>query len=63
MLAQRQNIDISDYASDRVFDGKRPISVSRLAKLRANYQRQHLAPVYRLVYQVTRLFGFRAARH
>ena len=29
--------DVSDYASDRVFDGVRPLSPDRAAKLRTNY--------------------------
>ena len=30
-------IDIKDYVSDRVFDGVRPMSANRVAKLRAKY--------------------------
>ncbi len=30
-------IDIKDYVSDRVFDGVRPMSADRVAKLRAEY--------------------------
>ena len=30
-------IDIKDYMSDRVFDGVRPMSADRVAKLRAKY--------------------------
>jgi hypothetical protein len=50
---------VSDYASDRVFDGARPISKARLAKLRANYKRRYTTPTFRIVAQVTRFFGFR----
>jgi hypothetical protein len=35
------NAAVRDYASDRVFDGKRPISADELAKLRAHYLRNH----------------------
>jgi hypothetical protein len=59
MLANKSKPTVSDYASDRVFDGKRTISPTRLAKLRANYKRRHTTPAFRIVAQVTRFFGFR----
>ncbi len=42
MLARKQCPDVSQYVSDRVFDGVRPLSAAQAAKLRASYKR---APV------------------
>jgi hypothetical protein len=59
MLARKQCPDISNYASNRVFDGTRPLSADRVARLRANYNRTHTMTVFRFVVaRVTRLFGF-----
>ena len=52
MLARQAKPQVSDYASNRVFDGARPISALRLAKLRANYVRTHQTTVHRLVARV-----------
>jgi hypothetical protein len=60
MLASKPKPAVSDYTSDRVFDGARPIPKARLAKLRANYNRRHTTPTFRFVARVTRrIFGFR----
>lgn len=53
--------DATQYASDRVFNGTRPLSAARVAKLRANYQRTHTTIVYRFVARARRLLGFKAA--
>jgi len=60
MVARKTKPDVSSYASDRVFDGVRPVSPARLAKLRANYRRTHTTPIFRFVARITRLFGYRA---
>jgi hypothetical protein len=39
MLARKQCPDVSQYVSDRVFDGVRPLSAAQAAKLRASYKR------------------------
>jgi hypothetical protein len=62
MLARSQRQTIQHYTSDRVFDGTRPVSAARLAKLKASYQRTHTTVVYRWAKQVvTRIFGAKAA--
>ena len=59
MLARdKMKRDVSAYVSDHVFDGVRPVSPARLAKLRANYHRTHTTWVFRLLGQITRLFSF-----
>lgn len=63
MLARKQCADVRNYASDRVFDGVRPLSRAQVAKLRANYQRTHTTPIWRFVMQVTSLVSFAKARH
>ncbi len=64
LVARKHCPDIGDYASDRVFNGTRPLSADRVAKLRANYQRTHTTVVYRFVMrQVTRLRSFGATLH
>ena len=56
LLARKQCPDTGNYVSDRVFDGVRPLSADRVAKLRANYQRTHTMTVYRFVMtKLTRL--------
>jgi hypothetical protein len=50
------------YASDRVFDGIRPLSAARIAKLRANYRRSHTTAVFRFVAKARRFLGFSGAR-
>lgn len=52
MLARNKAPDISDYVSDRVFDGSRRLTANRAAKLRANYNRTHTTKVFRLVAHV-----------
>jgi hypothetical protein len=49
LLARKQCSNVADYASNRVFDGTRPLSRDRVAKLRANYQRTHTMTVYQVV--------------
>jgi hypothetical protein len=61
MLARSQRQPIDDYASKRVFDGTRPLSKDRVAKLRASYQRTHTTPVVRWVARVSRLFHWKSA--
>lgn len=57
MLARKQCPDISHYVSNRVFDGTRPLSTDRVAKLRANYERTHTTTVFRFVFaRVSRLY-------
>ncbi len=64
LVARKQCPDIGDYASDRVFNGTRPLSADRVAKLRANYDRTHTTIIYRFVMrQVSRLRSFGAAHH
>ena len=48
MLARKHCPDVKSYASDRVFDGVRPLSADRVAKLRANYQRTHTTTVFQI---------------
>ncbi len=65
MLAFKRKPTVKDYASDRVFDGKRVISPARLAQLRANYNRKHTTAVTRFVArfgEVIRI-GLAHARH
>ncbi len=63
MLARKHCPDVKSYASDRVFDGVRPLSADRVAKLRANYQRTHTTTVFRFVVQrVTSLVSVATAR-
>jgi len=54
MLARAPCPDVKNYASKRVFDGTRPLSADRVAKLRANYYRTQTTTVFRLVVQPAR---------
>lgn len=58
MLARKSQATIHDYVSDRVFDGARPLAANHVAKLKANYLRDHSTPVHRFVATVTRVFRF-----
>lgn len=40
-LARKKARSVHDYASDRVFDGTRPLSPHQVTKLRVNYLRTH----------------------
>jgi len=62
MLArQSTTLRASDYVSDRVYTGPRPIPAARLAILRDNYRRTHTMPVFRFAWinRVTRALGFK----
>ena len=59
MLARRMKPTVKDYVSDRVFDGTRPISAARFAKLKANYKKTHTAD--RFVARMARIFRFKPA--
>ncbi|MEH2547123.1 hypothetical protein V1283_003768 [Bradyrhizobium sp. AZCC 2262] len=54
MLARTPCPNVRKYASQRVFEGTRPLSADRVAKLRANYYRTQTTPVFRLVVQPAR---------
>jgi hypothetical protein len=54
MLARAPCPDVRNYASQRVFNGTRPLPVDRVAKLRANYYRTQTTTVFRLVVQPAR---------
>jgi hypothetical protein len=45
MLARPPCPDVRQYASDRVFDGTRPLSADRVAKIKAHYYKKHTTPV------------------
>ena len=65
VLVQRKDshsLGSTQYASDRVFDGVRPLSPARAAQLRARYQRTHTTMVVRFVAKARRFLGLRAAR-
>lgn len=49
MLARTPCPDVRKYASDRVFDGARPVSKARADMLKATYARTHTMPVHRFV--------------
>jgi hypothetical protein len=59
---QNAHNHVSRYASDRVFDGVRPLSADRAAKLRANYQRTHTTLAFRFVARARRVLGLITAR-
>ena len=61
MLARRPAPRISDYVSNRIFDGTRPLSADRVALLRASYQRNHTTMVVRFVARARRFLGLRPA--
>ena len=73
MLARQKRRTIRDYVSDRVFDGTRPISAARLAKLKAGYYRtqsRHYRTQMTMLYRtmmvhplarLSRLLGFKTA--
>jgi hypothetical protein len=56
MSARTPCPDARKYVSNRVFDGTRPLTADRVAKLRANYYRTHTTPVFRFVVRPARRF-------
>ena len=56
MLARTKATDLRSYTSDRVFDGKRPLSAVHAAKLRARHQ-QPPAAKRRFVGMIVAMFG------
>lgn len=62
MLARKPKPNASNYVSDRVFNGTRPLSPAHVAKLRANYHRTHSTMAVRFVAQARRLFGLSQAK-
>lgn len=60
MLARHDQRSMSDYVSDRVYTGARPVSPSLLAVVRANHKRTHRTTVHSMVAKIGRVIGLKA---